>query len=318
MKTSSLGVLVIVAICGQLLAASPVSAEQFVVNSARQDGNQLIVNGTGFRPGTSLTLSGKVLRVLSVQSKEVRAELPAMLPGSYRLVVYHPWSDVRQFYVTIGGGGSNSGGGSGPAGPTGPTGPAGPMGLQGPQGPQGPKGATGATGAAGADGAAGATGPTGAQGPTGLAGANGGFTIVAHNDAVFGTVLSAGPPAMVAVADNGVWLSAPVNSNGLVAMTFPALYTDSNCGSPAFVPLETNPAPFFRLLQALNDGDQTAYYAGEPSSVMTFASMSPLGHPESCESTAGTWDAPVLAGPQRTFDMAPFPAPLRVRANGQQ
>ena len=171
-------------------------------------------------------------------------------------------------------------------GPAGPAGPPGPQGLQGAQGAQGP------------------------------AGANAGVVMVAANGATFGTVLAftPGSPTQVAVQDGGVWLQAPVNPDGLVPMSFYALYTDAACTSTPHVPLDTSPAPFFRLLQTVNAGDQTAYYAGNPLVHQAFQGLSPLGQPQNCAPTAGSgWEYPLLAGPQRAFDVTRFPAPFAIR-----
>ncbi|MEO8682815.1 MAG: hypothetical protein ABI665_27450 [Vicinamibacterales bacterium] len=354
MKSTCRVLVPLLVICAQILIASPAAANSFSVSSTRLDSatGQLLVVGSGFRSGMVLVLNGKALKIVSIKSQEIRAELPALLPGTYRMSLTFGWGEMRQFVVTVGIGGAEGQGPAGPIGPTGPMGPMGPQGLTGAAGPAGPMGPQGLTGATGPAGPTGAMGPTGAQGPAGTAGATGAtgatgaqglqgiegpegiqgpqgiqgvagptgapgaFTVVASNGNAFGTLLSfgAGQPSQVAVQDNGVWLVAPVNPEGVLPMSFYALYADATCGTAPFVPLDTNPAPFFRLLQLVNAGDATAYYAGNPAQVQTFQSLSPLGHPETCQPTAGSgWDLPLLAGPQRAFDMSPFPAPFVIQ-----
>ncbi len=319
---------------------SAVSFQSFAVSSTRVDpaSGHLIIVGSGFKPGIDVALNGARLPVASVQSHEVRAELPPLLPGTYRLVLTQRRGLSQRFVVTVGIGASSRE--SGPAGPQGPPGPQGPMGPMGPQGlagtlgprglqglpgpagtsgaagPAGPAGAAGATGATGPDGPAGPAGPQGLQGVAGPAGAAGGLSVRAANGNTFGTLLSfsIGQPSLVALQDNGVWLVAPVNPDGVAPMSFYALYADAACSTTPFLPLDTNPAPLFRLLQTVNPGDATAYYAGNPAQVQSFQSFSVLGTPGQCQSTAGSgWDLPLLAGPLQTFPLSSFPPPYRVQ-----
>ena len=205
-------------------------------------------------------------------------------------------------------------GAAGPAGAMGPAGPAGATGAAGPAGAAGPMGPLGATGAPGVAGPQGLQGLQGLAGPTGAAG---GFTVVAANGNTLGTVLSfgtSGQPSLVALQNNGVWLAAPVNPDGIVPMSFYALYADDACATPPFLPFDTNPAPFFRLLQTVNPGDTAGFYAGNAAQVQTFRSLSVIGQPGQCLPTAGSgWDLPLLAGPMRRVDLATVPAPFVVR-----
>ncbi len=152
------------------ISAAAVSADQ----------STLFVEGENFQ-GVSATLAGMPLGGVQVDptGQHLAALMPALSPGSYRLVITNG-SKFCEFDLAIGsngttGSGSSAGatGPTGPAGPTGPTGPAGPTGATGPQGATGAAGPTGPTGPAGADGAAGAAGPTGATGPAGPTGATG-------------------------------------------------------------------------------------------------------------------------------------------------
>jgi hypothetical protein len=118
----------------------------------------------------------------------------------------------------------------------------------------------------------------------------------------------------VAVQDVDVWLVANVNPGGISPTSFPSLYADAACATPAFLPQDSDPVPFFRLLQSVDPGDATGYYAGNPAQTQTFVAVSELGRPETCRPAAGTgWDQSMLAGPQRAFDLSRFPAPFVIR-----
>ncbi len=274
------------------------------VSSTRQDAatGHLVVSGSGFRAGVKVTLGGKWLNVVSVQDTQIRAELPQLPSGTYKLTVRNRYSDTHSFVATLGLEGGDGGGSQGPAGPTGP---------MGPMGPQGPAGATGATGAQGLQGVQGATGATGA------AGESTGTTVVASNGAVLGTLLqfSVDSPSKVALDHNGVALVVNVSPEGIPAMAFPALYADASCQSEPFVPSDFDPAPFLRLLQVARAGDTTAYYAGNPLVRQSFVAMSELGRPETCVPATNGWQDELLVGPQRSFDLSGHPAPFAVKTS---
>ncbi len=159
-------------------------------------------------------------------------------------------------------------------------------------------------------------GPAGPQGAPGSAGVAPGTTVVAASGTTFGTVLSfqAGSSTLVARQDRGVWLVATVNPDGISPVSYLALYADAACATAPFLPLDTNPAPFFRLLQTLDPDDTTGYYAGNPIETRAFAATSPLGHPEQCQPAIGTgWDTPMLVGPLTAIDLTPFRAPFTIR-----
>lgn len=140
-----------------LLVMNVTASAQVNNNSVRQpdiyaaavsaDQSTLIVDGVNFG-GASASLAGIALGGVQVDptGRHMIAVMPALQPGSYRLVIANgsKWTD---FEVAVGASGP-----AGPAGPMGPTGPQGPagIGLPGPQGPTGP------------------TGPTGPQGPAGV------------------------------------------------------------------------------------------------------------------------------------------------------
>jgi hypothetical protein len=122
-------------------------------------------------------------------------------------------------------------------------------------------------------------------------------------------------PVLVARKENGTWVQFGVDDRGIVPLAFPALYEEAGCASPAYVVVETFPAPLFRTLQLNQRNDPTGYYAEGPVTVRSFKSMSPLGHPEreSCASTADFgWDAPIPAGLLQTIDLTRFPTPYTI------
>ncbi len=336
-------------------AQSQAANQPLTVRSSRIDPatGDLVISGSGFRSDVKVVLNGARLTVMTVQNQEIRAQLPSLSAGTYRVSLEQRRGAAR-FVVSVGLGvsgspGSGTQGPAGPQGPMGPMGPMGPAGLMGPQGPAGvagpagaqgapgPVGATGATGAtgqagpAGPAGQAGAMGPMGPMGPAGPAGPQGAqgiqgiagpqgpssaLTVTAGNGNALGTLLSftVGQPSLVALEHNGLRLVAPVTPDGVAPMSFYALYADDTCSTAPFMALDTNPAPFYRLLQTVNAGDTTAYYAGDPATVQSFRSLSTLGRPDTCISAVGSgWDTPLLAGPLTTFDLTPFPAPFRVR-----
>lgn len=319
-----------VTLCALLaLAASPAVAQQFVVFSARHDAtaSQVVLVGSGFRADMRILLNGAALANASVTSREMRAKLPALQPGTYRLVIDPKRGNPQRFMLTVTPPAMAGSGVPGPMGPMGPQGPAGPQGLagltgaQGPAGPVGPTGATGAAGAMGPAGPQGVAGPVGPAGPQGAAGPQGpagtsAGAVVAANGATLGTVLSfqPGTAMLVALQDQGVWLAAPVTPEGIQPTSLLALYGDEACGTPPFIPLETNPAPFYRLLQTTAAGATVGYYAGNPMETRAFVAMSPLGDPGQCQLAAGTgWDGPMLVGPLRTINLGGFPAPFAIK-----
>jgi hypothetical protein len=314
---------------------------------------QLVIRGTGFEKGAQVVLEATFLKVVALGRSELKVELPSVAPGNYRLYVVQRRGPVARFIATVGGSGGGSGvpGPPGPAGPMGPTGPMGPMGLMGPQGVAGPAGAAGAAGAVGPAGptgpagAAGARGATGAQGPAGVPGATGpqgplglpgpqgpqglqglqgpvgpagaaGLQVLATNGAVLGSLVgfTPGGTSYVALQRDGVWLFAPLGADGIVPMSFNAMHLTADCSDTPYLPLDTNPAPLFRLLQVVNAGDATAHFAGNPTTTQAFVALRQLDGSGPCIPTAGTgWDVPMLAGPRRTLDLTALPGPYRVQ-----
>lgn len=296
-----------------LIAPGLASAQSFSINSARLDADrgQVVVAGAGFREGVRVVLNGAARAVVSVTPTEVRAEAGELAPGTYRVSLWRR-GELRSFYVAVG----SAGGGGGERGPAGPAGPMGPAGPAGPPGAAGAPGAPGAMGPAGPTGAMGPAGPQGPAGPPGAAGVPAGVTVVAANGATFGTAVGVpvSGPASVLLQDQGVWLVASVDSDGLNSMGAYALYLDSACRGLPFVTLGGSAPPLHRPLLTLSLGDPVAYYAGDPVTLQTFHGLSPLGMPTQCVPTAGTgFDYPMLAGPQQTFDMTRFPRPFTVK-----
>ncbi len=122
-----------------VVLASPVAADWLAIKAAHPNGGVLVIDGHGFRKDVDVSVNEVDLKVLSVTATEIRAALPSLTPGTYRLAIRQWRNEVARFYVTVGGGG----GSQGPQGPQGPAGPVGPM------GPTGPAGAVGARGSHG-------------------------------------------------------------------------------------------------------------------------------------------------------------------------
>ena len=257
----------------------------------------LVIDGSGFKPGLSVSIDNGPIHVVSVTPSQIRATLPPLPPGSYRLVVSQWWDDDARFIVTIAGAGTGT---AGPAGATGPMGPAGPSGAAGPVGPQGPKGDPGPA----------------AVGIPGL-------KVLASNGKTVGTIVgvsksNGSDPAIVATQDNGTWLALPFDTNGLIAMAFPIFYTGPNCSGSAYAYVEANPTPLFRMLQRLLPTDTTGFYGGDPVQMMAFPSMltQDPNVPGSslCATTASMgWTGPLWTGPLHTVDLSDFPAPFSVQ-----
>ena len=162
------------------------------------DQSTLFVSGAGFGSAPAVALDGMLLGGVRVNANgtELTANMPALPPGSYQLLVQRRQRDrkgheddeqLASFVLTVGAAGPKGDkgdkgetGATGPQGPIGLTGPQGPIGPTGPQGPiglTGPQGPVGPTGPQGPMGLTGAQGPTGPQGPPGPAGAGLTFTL---------------------------------------------------------------------------------------------------------------------------------------------
>lgn len=260
----------------------------------------LVIDGSGFRPGLSVSIDNLPAHVVSVTASQIRAALPILQPGSYRLVVSQWWDDDARFIVTIEGAGTGTAGPAGAAGPMGPAGPSGAAGAAGPAGPQGPKGDTGPA----------------AVGIPGL-------KVVAANGKTVGTIVgvsksNGSDPAIVATQDNGTWLALPFDTNGLIAMAFPIFYTGPNCSGSAYAYVEANPTPLFRMLQRLLPTDVTGFYGGDPVQMMSFPSLltqDPNAPGSSlCATTVSMgWTGPLWTGPLQTVDLSNFPAPFSIQ-----
>ena len=156
-----------------LLAMNVAVSAQVNNNSPRQpdiiaaavsaDHSTLFVEGVNFT-GASATLAGIPIGGVEVDraGRRLIANMPALPPGSYRLVVVNG-SKWCEFELTV-----SAVGETGPTGPAGPPGPTGATGATGAMGPTGPAGTNGTNGADGAQGPTGPAGPTGPQGPQGL------------------------------------------------------------------------------------------------------------------------------------------------------
>lgn len=292
----------VAALCTVLTLSPRARADALAITSAHPDtaSGVLVIDGAGFRSGLYVGLENYDLHVVSVNTHQVKATLPASLKsGSYRLVIRQWRDDYARFIVTIG---SGSAAGSSVPGPQGPAGASGAMGPTGPQGPQGAQGA---------------------QGPAGATTLIPGLNVVASNGVALGTVVgvtkfSGSDPVLVARKDNGVWVSLGVDTTGVVVGAFPIFYTDAACMGDAYAYFESNPAPLFRMAQRMLATDSTAFYPGNPAQTRSFPAMqiedSMNPGTKACVSTATYgWAGPQYVGPLQTIDLSLFPAPLSVQ-----
>ena len=132
-----------------VVLASPAAADWLAIMAAHPNSppGVLVVNGHGFRKDLYVSVNDVELKVLSINPTEIKAALPPLAPGTYRLAVRQGRGEVSRFAVTIGAG-SGTAGQAGPQGPMGPAGPAGAVGPRGPMGPAGPPGTSRFAGAA--------------------------------------------------------------------------------------------------------------------------------------------------------------------------
>src|SRR5689334_1147141 len=182
-------VAIALAVAGVTLTASlptvaAVTPQPLITEVQSGDG---LLRITGFNFGgvaPTITLGGRVLRVVAITSTGVDAALPDMAPGSYLLTLSVGSGGSQRsddFWVALGAiGAQGPAGAAGAIGPQGPAGPAGATGQPGLAGPQGMTGAQGPAGPAGPSGPSGPQGPTGPQGPAGSIGAPSIFTVHTH------------------------------------------------------------------------------------------------------------------------------------------
>lgn len=286
------------ALAAVVLLASPAAADWLAIKAAHPNPGVLVIDGHGFRKDLGVSVNDIDLKVLSITPTEIRAALPPLAPGTYRLAIRQWRNEVARFVVTIGGGTQAPQGPMGPAGPVGPMGPRGATGSIGPQGPQGSQGPKG---------------DKGDQGPAGPAG--GGLTVVSANGLTVGTLvgvskINAGDPAIVARKVDTFWLAIPVDQTGVVAMSYPVFFDAPNCGGGSFAVVDGSSVPLFRLLQRATP-TSPAYYGGDvaPSQIVSFVDT--MG----CHAYVGSgWDISGLSfGDLRTLDVSGFTAPFSVQ-----
>jgi IPT/TIG domain len=286
----------------------PAAADFLAIKAAKPSGSTLVIEGHGFRKDVDVSVNEVDLKVLSVNAGEIRAALPSLAPGTYRIAIRQWHNEVARFYVTIGGGSaSTSQGPQGPAGPMGPMGPAGPAGPRGLQGLVGPKGDKGDKGDVGPAGAAGGGMMVYSQ-PSGLAlGTVAGVTKFTGSD-----------PATVIRNESGVWVAIQVDSQNILSGAFPILYKDGTCSGQAYA-MSENPmgsaAPLFRSMQRI-DSEPVGFYAGDPVATQSFVAYSYVRNPSpsQCYATAQVdgW-SPSPAGPLKTIDLSNLAGPYRVQ-----
>jgi hypothetical protein len=286
----------------------PAAADFLAIKAAKPNAGVLLIEGHGFRKDVDVSVNEVDLKVLSVNASEIRAALPSLAPGTYRIAIRQWHNEVARFYVTIGGGSASTSQGppgpAGPMGPMGPAGPAGPRGLQGLAGPKGDKGDQGATGPAGPAGG----GMMVYSQPSGLAvGTVAGVTKFTGSD-----------PATVIRNESGVWVAIQVDSQNILSGAFPILYKDATCSGQAYA-MSENPigsaAPLFRSMQRI-DSEPVGFYAGDPVATQSFVAYSYVRNPTpaNCFATAQQdgW-SPSPAGPLKTIDLSNLAGPYRVQ-----
>jgi hypothetical protein len=279
----------------------------------------LVVDGHGFRKDVDVSVNDVALKVLSVTATEIKAALPSLAPGTYRLAVRQFRNEVARFVVTVGSGGGGAAGPTGPQGPAGPMGPVGPAGARGLQGLQGPQGIQGPQGAQGAQGVAGPKGDKGDTGPAGPAG--GGLTVVSANGLVVGPVvgvtkMNSGDPTIVARKDGNLWLAVPVDTTGIVAMGYPVFFDGANCTGMAFAVVDGPTTPLFRLLQRTSQTATLAYYGGSAAPTQPIVSLLyDPSNPTTCGAYVGSgWDTtPLTLGERTWLDVSGFTAPFSIQ-----
>ena len=289
-----------------MVTSVPATADWLAIKAAKPSAGALVIEGHGFRKELGVTVNEIELKVLSINPTEIKAALPPLAPGTYRLAVRQGRGEVSRFVVTIG---SSSGDARTAPGPQGPMGPAGPVGAMGPRGPQGLQGLVGPKG------------DTGVQGPAGPAG--GGLSVYSGSGAVVGSVvgvtkLNPSDPATVVRNDNGVWVAIQVDSRDILSGAFPILYKDGSCTGQAYAMTE-NPmgssVPLFRSLQRI-DAEPVGFYAGDPVTVQPFVAYSYARNPtpSQCYASAQSdgW-SPSPAGPLHTIDLSNLGGPYRVQ-----
>lgn len=289
-----------------MVTSVPATADWLAIKAAKPNAGVLLIEGHGFKKDIGVSVNEIELKVLSINPNEIKAALPPLASGTYRLAVRQGRGEVSRFVVTIGGGTASQGpqGPQGPAGPAGAMGPRGPQGLQGLVGPKGDKGETGATGPAGSAGG----GMMVYSQPSGLAlGTVAGVTKFTGSD-----------PATVVRNENGVWVAIQVDSQNILSGAFPILYKDGTCSGQAYA-MSENPigsaVPLFRSMQRI-DADPVGFFAGDPVATQSFVAYSYVRNPApaDCFATAQQdgW-SPSPAGPLKTIDLSNLTGPYRVQ-----
>jgi hypothetical protein len=302
-----------------IVLASPAAADWLAIKAAHPNGGVLVIDGHGFRKDVDVSVNEVDLKVLSVTATEIRAALPSLTPGTYRLAIRQWRNEVARFYVTVGGGG-------GTQGPQGPQGPVGPMGPAGPAGAVGPKGATGnpgPTGSQGLQGLKGDKGDKGDIGPAGPAGSGSGLSIMSAQGQRLGTVVgvtkfNGSDPATAVRNENGVWIAIQVDSQNILSGAFPILYKDASCSGQAYAMTEntvSTAAPVFRAMQRIGN-ETVGFYAADPVAPQDFVAYSFVRNPGAADcyptAVADGW-SPASAGPLKTIDLTNLSGPFKAQ-----
>jgi len=191
----------------------------------------LFISGRNLDRTATVILGNFVLGGVQVSpaGDQLTALMPAVGPGTYRLVIVRRSSDgsskAATADVTVGAVGPR-----GPQGEVGPRGPQGEIGLTGPDGPQGVQGIQGPIGPIGPIGPTGAIGPIGPAGPQGATGPQG-----ADGASGVSVVALTGPiaaPVQPAFAFVGPTNTVTVTATQRITATATAVFGHRTAGSP--------------------------------------------------------------------------------------
>ncbi len=289
----------------------PAAADFLAIKAAKPNAGVLLIEGHGFRKDIGVSVNEIELKVLSINPNEIKAALPPLAPGTYRLAIRQGRGEVSRFVVTVGGGTASQG----PQGPQGPAGPAGAM---------GPRGLLGLQGLQGTQGIQGPKGDKGDQGPAGPAGTGAGApVVVAASGQVLGSVagvtkFSQYDPATAVRNDNGVWVAILVDSQNILSGAYPIFYKDGTCGGQAYAVTDNavdRPVPLIRAMQRI-DSEPVGFYAGNPVALQPFGSYSYVRNPGSVDCfqvVPGDGMSPAWGGLLKTIDLSNLAGPYRVQ-----
>lgn len=212
-----------------VILSATVSADQstLFVTGANLGSRPLVILGNFVLGGVQVSATGRQLTAL----------MPALSPGTYRLMILRGSGSDRSgtFVLTLGTTGpkgeTGATGADGPIGPKGDPGDTGPQGAKGDPGPQGPTGPPGPAGPQGPAGPTGSIGVAGARGAPGLPGAPGPPGVVALTTLTGALPLSIAPSNLFAFV--GPTALVTLTATQRLTATGTAVFGHSLAGSPS-------------------------------------------------------------------------------------